>query len=165
MLLYLLSLSPDTFFSYSFRNLPVVRFRSHIAHIFYSSLPRVFLFFFSNFQIFFRDKLRIFMFFFCCEFSVTVPSSCLIRLKFYTHLLLVITQGLFIFRFSALFRQKLGKLTFFDILGHFFSMLFVTFSLCFSLDSVETLQAHSNHEFLGSYYFFFSNFQIFSEKL
>ena len=66
--------SPDIFFSYGFRYHPLVWFGSNFAHISYSSLPRVFFFLFSNFQMYFVNNIGFLCYF--VLFTKTIFSSC-----------------------------------------------------------------------------------------
>ena len=100
----------DTLFSYAFRYLPVVRFSSNFAHIFYSLLPVVVFTFIEFPNIFFFAKYG---------FSVSVLFCCLIRLKLCTHLLLVITQGLFFSLFRTFSDKNLKNLFTFLIFKYF----------------------------------------------
>ena len=61
LLLFLFLLIKEEDFSHIFRYLPAIPFGSHFVHIFYSSLPRVLFFLFSNLQIFCSKKVRFFM--------------------------------------------------------------------------------------------------------
>ena len=115
---------------------------------------------FLNFQVFFWKKRRFFYIIFVF-FWFRYRKCCLIWLKFYAHLLFVITQWLFFFLsvFPHIFRQKLtkchGKLTLIDIFRFFF--------LCFSLPYSHSIWfKFCTHQFLESFFF---NFQISFEIL